>query len=69
MGEKICDIGQLNIKGNYYIVELNAAGGHENEIHIQNKDIRIALPENDFIKIANHILLAKEKLKVLKEKE
>lgn len=68
MGEKIKDLGKININGSSFDVEINHPNikGQERQIHIQSERFRFEMDESTFIKSATSILLAREQLKRLK---
>lgn len=62
MGEIIEKVGQLEIAGNVFDIELNApfdSGGEQN-IHIQNERFRFECTKTEFMQIATLIVRAKE---------
>lgn len=67
MGEIIRVVGNINIKGENFNVELNApiseTGG---VIHIQNEKMRLEMSQRDFYKIVGSINLAKHNLLKMK---
>lgn len=71
MGEKIKDIGKIQLGNSKLNVELNhSTQGDENyEIHIQNDKFRLALQEKEFLQMASAVLLAKKQLDIIKRKE
>ncbi len=69
MGEKIKDLGQINIAGNEFTVELNE-GYSKNEgklIHIQNSKFRYLLSDKQFMIMATMILRANQEFHYLKK--
>ena len=70
MGEKIKDIGCLQLGKSNITVELNHStqSGEKYEIHLQNDKFRLALPEKDFLQMASAVLLAKKQLDIIKRK-
>ena len=70
MGEKIRDIGKLEIGSSRFAIELNE--GYDKryskyDIHIQNDDIQYSLTNAEFVKLAAAFINANEKLKALKK--
>lgn len=71
MGELIRVLGQIELSGNRFDVELNhgAAGeGSLREIHIQSERFRLAMPETEFLQLSAAVMLAKKQLEIIKEK-
>ncbi len=68
MGEKIKDIGELRLGDAEFAVELNHGYTSKNKysIHIQNEKMRLALNDDDFLKLCGLILRAESELKYLK---
>jgi len=68
MGEIIKKLGDINIKGQLFDIELNVSTYTEGkrEIHIQNKSFRLAIPEHEFLKMSACILLARKQLEIIK---
>ena len=68
MGEVIKKLGNLNIKGHSFCLELNTSTFSEGkrEIHIQDENFRLAIPENEFLKMAACVSLAKKQLEIIK---
>lgn len=71
MGELIKKIGTIHITGSEFDIEINEACdiGGEKVIHIQNRNVRYAFNETDFIKIITLILGAEDYLHYYKEKK
>jgi hypothetical protein len=69
LGEKIKSIGHIVVDGLGFEVELNypPAPGLPQQIHIQSKNFRIELDEDEFFRLVCAVRLAKEKLKRLKQ--
>lgn len=69
MGELIKKVGTIHIAGSEFDIEVNEANtaGGEKVIHIQNKNVRYAFKETDFIKVIALILSAKDYLSYYKE--
>ena len=70
MGEKIKNLGKIDMQDTTLEVELNK-GTHKTgmyDIHIQNKQVRLNMNEYDFSKLASGIIYASEKMKQYKEK-
>lgn len=70
MGEIIEKIGQLEIAGKIFDVELNAPfePGEESSIHVQNKRIRFECTKTEFLQFATLIMRAKENFDYYKNK-
>lgn len=70
MGELIRVLGQIELGGGKFDVELNHSpnGDELREIHIQNKQFRLAMPETEFLQLSAGILLAKKQLEIIKRK-
>ena len=68
MGEKIRNIDELQIGDTHFIVELNHGYTPKNKysIHIQNEKMRLALNDDDFLKLCGMILRADSELDYLK---
>lgn len=71
MGEKIRDLGKVQLGGAEFTVELNhsAGGGKYRDIHIQNEKFRLEMPENEFMQMAACVMLASRQLKKIKNLE
>ncbi|HIV62139.1 MAG TPA: hypothetical protein H9746_04725 [Candidatus Butyricicoccus avistercoris] len=71
MGEIIKVLDTIEFAGGKFDVELNHGvnSTEEREIHIQNKSMRLAMPEHEFLQIASAIVLAKKQLDIIKEKD
>ena len=71
MGELIKKVGTLSIADCLFDIEINASadGTGMREIHIQNDTMRVALPEDQFCKMAACVLLARKQLHQIKEKD
>jgi len=69
MGEKIKILGQINVQNATFEIELNhpPSSGKPNQIHIQSENFRMELDEQEFIRFACAVRLAKEKLRRLKQ--
>lgn len=70
MGEIIKVLDKIKICDSEFDVELNhgTACQEEREIHIQNKNMRLAMPEREFLQMASAVLLAKRQLDIIKGK-
>jgi len=68
MGELIKKLGNVNIKGQNLIIELNEStfSKGKREIHIQSDSFRLAVSENEFLKMSACVLLAKKQLGIIK---
>lgn len=68
MGEIIRELGNINIKGQVFDIELNEPThlGAKREIHLQNNTFRLAVSESDFYKMSACVLLAKRQLEIIK---
>ena len=68
MGEKIRDIGELEVKGMIFKVEINEPIDKINGglVHIQNSSFRMELSQRDFYEMAAAIMLAKKQLMRIK---
>jgi len=68
MGEKIKKLGDINIKGENYEIELNHStfSNGKREIHIQNESFRMAFPESEYLKMSACILHARKQLEIIK---
>ena len=71
MGELIKTVGDINVKGHNFRIELNAPieckkGG---VVHIQNDNIRLEMSQADFYKMAFIFNLARKNLAIEKEWE
>ena len=68
MGEKIKDIGKLNIKEMGFDVEINEPVDKERGamVHIQNDGFRIEMSQRDFYDMAAAVMLAKRQLERIK---
>lgn len=64
MGEKIRNLGKINIGENTYIVELNKSTRKDGkyDIHIQDDFTRLNISEYDFCKMVAAIIHADEKI-------
>ncbi len=69
MGELIKNIGDIKIKGEEFVIEINhrTTVGGERSIHIQNDNGRFCVSESDYSKFVMTMIAAKDKL--LKSKE
>lgn len=70
MGEKIKDIGCIQLGKSNLVVELNHSTqeNEKYEIHIQDDKFRLALSEKDFLQMASAVLLAKKQMDIIKRK-
>jgi len=66
MGEKIRDVGEFEVKGIRFTIELNESENPEPDIHIQNEDFRLAMPQSVFFEAGANILLARKQLRIIK---
>jgi len=68
MGEIIKELATFNIKGQPFCIELNAStfAKHKREIHIQNDCFRLAIPEDEFLRLSACVLLARKQLEIIK---
>ena len=68
MGSVIKNIEKIKIGGSEFCIELNKSVTHKNErdIHIQNENFRLELPEKEFVQMTCAVLLAKKQLDILK---
>ncbi len=68
MGEKIRDMGSLKIGDTRFAIELNHGYTTRNKysIHIQNEKMRLALNDEEFLKLCGLILRANSELDYLK---
>lgn len=68
MGELIKTLGELELGGQSFRIELNhsTSGQDEKEIHIQNDKLRFALPEAQFLQMCAAILLAEKQMEQIK---
>ena len=68
MGEKIKDLGRINLCGSDCAVEMNEppSGCGERQIHVQSKTFRSEMTESEFVQFCAAIRLAAEKLRRLK---
>ena len=69
MGELIRTIGTINLCGKELDVEINHSsnGSIEYEIHVQNDEFRLSLPEKQFSKILTCIMLSRKQLHQIKK--
>jgi len=70
LGELIKFLGELPIRGRKFRVELNQSSFAEGarEVHIQNEEFRLSVPETEFLRMAACVLLAAKHLRLIKEK-
>lgn len=68
MGDIIRKITDIKLGGSAFEIELNrSTRGHGlYDIHLQNKNFRLEMPEDEFLQMASCILLAKRQLDVIK---
>jgi len=68
MGEKIKDIGKLNLKGVCFDVEINDPVDNSNGgiVHIQSHNFRMEMTQRNFYEMAAAIMLAKRQLARIK---
>lgn len=68
MGDVIRVVDKIKIGDAEYEVELNHSvrGGRYRDVHIQNKNFRLEIPENEFMKMAACVLLAKKQFDIMK---
>jgi hypothetical protein len=68
MGEIIQKITTISIGDSEFDIEINhpSYDGGEREIHIQNKKIRLSVPESDFLQMAACLLLARKQFDRIK---
>ena len=68
MGEKIKKLGEIQIHGKLYDVELNEphVATKPNQVHIQSDDFRFEINELDFYRMGLLIKIAEKKLKKIK---
>ena len=68
MGEIIKELGTINIKDQNLCVELCASTFEKGkrEIHIQNNAFRLAISENEFLRMSASVLHAKKQLEIIK---
>lgn len=71
MGQIIRVVDKIKIGGTDFEVKLNHSvrGRKFRDVHIQNKTFRLEMPENEFMKMAACVLLAKKQFDILKGKE
>lgn len=70
MGQVIKKVGEISIGGEVFEIELNhsAKGDIYRDIHIQNRKLRLEVPENEFLQMAACVLLAKKQYELIKGK-
>lgn len=68
MGEKIEELGFLDIAGEKYQVDANLGlpGRGGRDIHIQNNRLRFQMYENDFLNFLAKVVSANAKIKRMK---
>lgn len=69
MGEKISDLGNLQLKGANFTVELNksSSGSDARDVHIQACGLRLDLTQKEFVLAAIAVLAAEHNLRKLKK--